>query len=294
MTALALREGITGYPEQGWRNMVLFSILFHVVIFGAILFVPGSFPTRAIRGVVYEVNLVELGQDRAPKSGQGKLAPSEKAKEKVPASKKVEPVKRIAPPKQQEKALVIAKKTVQKEALKKPPEVTPSKRIEEAVSKIEKKVAAEQKDHLKKALSEIEKKVDSENRDQDSEAISRLQGRVSAPGREGSGSAGGGVTGKIMEIYIMQVTERIRQNWSYPATLASEQDKDLEAVFVLRVNNEGKILTSWFDKKSSNALFDQSVMKAIERADPLPPFPPSYHRSEEEFEITFNLREMLE
>jgi colicin import membrane protein len=294
MTALALNEGMMGPPEQGWGKMVVFSILFHVVIFAAVLFVPGSMPTRAIQGVVYEVNLVEMGRDRSPKSGKGKVPPSEKPQEKVSVSKKAEPVKRIAPPKQQEKALVIAKKTVQKEELKKKPEIPPSKRIEEAVSKMQKKVAAEQKDHLQKALSEIEKKVDGENQDRVSEAISRLQGRVSAPGQEGSGPPGGGVTGKIMDIYIMQVTARIRENWSYPATLASEQDKDLEAVFVLRVNNEGKILMSWFDKKSSNALFDQSVEKAIERSDPLPAFPPSYHRSEEEFEITFNLREMLE
>lgn len=274
--------------------MVAFSILFHVVIFAAVLFVPGSMPTRAIRGVVYEVNLVEMGQDRSPKSGKGAVAPSEKPQEKVSVSKKAEPAKRIAPPKPKEKALVIAKKTVQKEEAQKKPEAPPSKRIEEAVSRIEKKVAAEQKDHLKKALSEVEKRVGSENQDHVNEAISRLQGRVAAPGREGLGPAGGGVAGKIMDIYIMQVTERIRENWSYPATLASERDKDLEAVFVLRVNKEGKILMSWFDKKSSNALFDQSVVKAIERSDPLPPFPPSYHRIEEEFEIAFNLKEMLE
>lgn len=275
--------------------MVAFSILFHVVIFAAVLFVPGSMPTRAIRGVVYEVNLVEMGQDRSPKSGKGAVAPSEKPQDKVSVSKRAEPAKRIAPPKPQEKALVIAKKTVQKEEVKKTPEVPPpSKRIEDAVSKIQKKVAAEQKDHLKTALSAIEKKVGSENQDQVNEAISRLQGRVAAPGREGSGPAGGGVAGKIMDIYIMQVTARIRENWSYPATLASERDKDLEAVFILRVNKEGKILMSWFDKKSSNALFDQSVVKAIERSDPLPPFPPGYHQSEEEFEIAFNLKEMLE
>jgi colicin import membrane protein len=294
MTALALNEGTMGALEQGWGKMVVASILFHVVIFSAVLFVPGSMPTRAVQGVVYEVNLVEMGGDRLPKPGKSAVPPSEKSQEKVSISKKTEPVKRIAPPKQQEKALVIAKKTVEKEEAKKKPEIPPSKRIEEAVSKIQKKVAAEQKDHLQKALSEIEKKVDSENQDRVSEAISRLQGRISAPGREGVGPAGGGVTGKIMEIYILQVTERIRENWSYPATLALEQDKDLEAVFVLRVNNEGKILMSWFDKKSSNGLFDQSVAKAIERSNPLPPFPPSYHRSEEEFEITFNLREMLE
>jgi colicin import membrane protein len=293
MTALALNEGNLGPLEQRWGKMVGFSILFHVVIFAAVLFVPGSMPTRAIRGVVYEVNLVEMGQDRSPRSGKGTVPP-EKPQEKVSVSKMAEPVKRIAPPKQQEKALVIAKKTVQKEEVKKKPEVPPSKRIEEAVSKIQKKVATEQKDHLKKALTEIEKKVESGSQDQVSEAISRIQGRVSAPGREGVGPVGGGVAGKIMEIYIMQVSERIRENWSYPATLASERDKDLEAVFILRVNKEGKILMSWFDKKSSNALFDQSVMKAIERSDPLPPFPPGYHRFEEELEIAFNLKEMLE
>jgi colicin import membrane protein len=293
MTALALNEGKMGPLEHGWGKMVGFSILFHAIAFAAVLFVPGSLPTRDIRGVVYEVNLVEMGQDRSPKSGKGAVPPSGKPQQKVSVSKTAEPVKRIAPPKPQEKALVIAKKTVQKEEVKRKPEVPPSKRIEEAVSKIQKKVAAEQKDHLKTALSQIEKKVESGSQDQVSEAISRLQGRVAAPGQEGAGSAGGGVTGKIIDIYRMQVAERIQENWAYPATLASESDKDLEAVFILRVNNEGKILMYWFDKKSSNALFDQSVAKAIERSDPLPPFPPGYHKSEDEFVIKFNLEDFL-
>ena len=39
-------------------------------------------------------------------------------------------------------------------------------------------------------------------------------------------------------------------------------------------------------------MFDESVMRAIERSDPLPPFPEGFLKSFEEIEINFNLREL--
>jgi colicin import membrane protein len=41
-----------------------------------------------------------------------------------------------------------------------------------------------------------------------------------------------------------------------------------------------------------SALFDESVLKAIERSNPLPPFPDSYRMSQDELQITFNLSDL--
>ena len=67
--------------------------------------------------------------------------------------------------------------------------------------------------------------------------------------------------------------------------------KDFD-VLGARVSAQGKILDKQFKKRSSNAVFDQSVLKAIERSDPLPPFPEGYVRRYDEIEINFNLREL--
>jgi colicin import membrane protein len=47
-----------------------------------------------------------------------------------------------------------------------------------------------------------------------------------------------------------------------------------------------------FDKRSTDVLFDESVSKAIERSNPLPPFPEGYRKTNEELEINFNLKDL--
>ena len=95
-----------------------------------------------------------------------------------------------------------------------------------------------------------------------------------------------------MLIYRMEAEEWIKSNWSYPVALDSE--KDLEAIVVLMVKRDGTILKNHFEKRSAKAIFDESVMKAIERSDPLPPFPEGYRKSHEEFIISFNLKDLQE
>ena len=95
-----------------------------------------------------------------------------------------------------------------------------------------------------------------------------------------------------MQFYQMEVETWIKRNWSYP--VAMDNPKDLQAVVVLSVKSDGAILKTQFDKRSSSAIFDESVLKAIERSNPLPPFPESYrqHYDKDEIEINFNLKDL--
>ena len=88
----------------------------------------------------------------------------------------------------------------------------------------------------------------------------------------------------------MEIENRIKSNWSYP--VAAGNQKDLEALVIVKVKNDGTILDSWFKKPSSDNVFDQSVMKAVERSNPLPAFPEGYRRSYDEIEINFNLKDL--
>jgi colicin import membrane protein len=63
---------------------------------------------------------------------------------------------------------------------------------------------------------------------------------------------------------------------------------------VVKVRQDGTILKSWFIDRSSNAIFDASVIKAVERSNPLPPFPEGYNKRQDEMEIRFDLSELEE
>ena len=101
--------------------------------------------------------------------------------------------------------------------------------------------------------------------------------------------------GIAIRIYQMEVEERIKSNWQYPVALTSpSKRKDLVATVVVKVRQDGTILKSWFIDRSRNAIFDASAIKAVERSNPLPPFPEGYNKRQDEMEIRFNLSELEE
>ena len=278
MEGLQVKTSPDELEEPRWSRVIILSLLFHIVIFSAILFVPDSIPTRRISGAaVYEVNLVEMpGKSRSipQKSSNSKMS------RKVTSSKTSTTAKRISRPTKEEKPVVIGKRVVKrkkekKKEVKKPkkPRVSPSRLIDRAVSKIEKKVKAKKNDHL-------------------AQAISKIQTRAEGTAEKGS-VRGNAETGITIRMYQMAVEEQIKNNWSYPVALISlEKLRELEAIVVVKVKEDGTIMKSWFKGRSSNSIFDGSVLKAIERSDPLPPFPEGYRKSYDEIEIRFDLSEL--
>ena len=290
MEALWGDPNLNNQVETKWGTMIIISLILHLAVFSLIFFVPEGMPTRKIRGTVYEVNLVQLPAKR----------PAQVVEERVKAnggksvirSKKTTPARRIITPKKNtEKPVVIAKRTVSRKMQKeKKPEVPPSKRIENVLSKIKKEVKSQEdaSRRIDQALSKIEKKVKAEDDEHISRAISDLEKR--GTGIPAKGFAGGPpVSGIAMELYRRDVEDWIKSHWSYPVALDKE---NLEAIIVVKAKSDGSIVKWWFTKKSSNAMFNQSVLKAVEQSDPLPQFPPGYRVTHEEFEITFNLMEM--
>ncbi|MFZ7111236.1 MAG: energy transducer TonB [Desulfatiglandales bacterium] len=255
-----------------WGSMVALSVCFHVAIFSLFLFFPNALPhRRSFEGTVYQVDLVEMPVRGIQKPASTK--PVETTKSET-ASKTDTMAKRIAPPAQKTKPLVIAKRTLDKKPVPaKEATKSTSQMIENAISKIERKVRSDQPSqasHVETAISRLEKRV----------------GAQEQAGGDGHGSQGG----VPMQIYRMEVESWIKSNWAYPVAMG--ESKDLEAIVVLRVNAAGAVLKTHFLRRSNNDLFDQSVLKAIERSDPLPPFPETYRKSYEDFEIKFNLSEL--
>lgn len=252
-----------------WTPVIVLSVVFHLAIFSSILFIPDSYSARrSFDGMVYEVNLVEMPGGGAKTIG-GSPPRSEAVSKPDTQAKRIEEA-----PKREEKPVVIAKKTLEKETppVEKPKE-SPADLLNKAFSKIEKKVRTEE--HLDKALANLENKAGGRNRG------------TGPPGGAGGGGTPGGAGNWL---YEMEVYNLIRSNWYYPPDLAS--GKNPEATVVLMVKSDGTILKSRLEKRSTDSLFDESVMKAIERSNPLPPFPEGYRKTHEEFEINFTLNDL--
>jgi colicin import membrane protein len=253
-----------------WTPVIVLSVVFHAAVFSSILFIPDSYSARrSFDGIVYDVNLVEMPGGGGAKTIGGTPPKPEAVSKPEPQAKRIE-----EPAKREEKPVVIAKKTLEKEAppVEKPKE-NPADLLNKALSKIEKKVKTEE--HLDKALANLE---------------NRAGGRNRGTGQPGGTGGGGAPGGTAMDIYRAEVTHLIKRNWNYPSALESK--KDPEAIVVLIVKSDGTILKTRFEKRSSDVLFDESVSKAIERSNPLPPFPEGYRMTHDELEINFNLKDL--
>jgi hypothetical protein len=102
------------------------------------------------------------------------------------------------------------------------------------------------------------------------------------------------VLGYDVELFQMELARAIKKNWSYPVALLNGKKGGIpEAVVIITVRRDGKIVRVGFKEQSKDPVFNDSVLKAIERSDPLPKFPPSYGKSCEEVEIHFSLKDMI-
>lgn len=265
MTAKDGKKASKSPGEMKWHSMLGLSILFHLGIFSFFLFVPEAMPTRRFDSIIYSVDLVEMPAQNALELRQAKSETGEKSKTAV---KKDEQAKRISELKKEKKPLVVAKRTVQtKKPSAKKPEISPAERVDNAISRIENEVKSKEE-------SEKEEEARLER------TLASLESRFGrSTGRDGTGQS---IEGIPMQIYRMEVENRIYSNWAYP------ERKELKATIVLTVRRDGTILETKIKRRSGDPLFDESALKAVKRSDPLPPFPEIYKKSYDEIEIIFN------
>ncbi len=257
--------------------MVMASLVFHVIIFSLLLLAPEPVSRVRVSDTVYQVSLVSAPvHHRTGRTAQHSRAYKKAIKRHRLAIKRP-PVHRRAVSRKKSRPVIIAKKVVKlKRPAHKKPKISSSGLIDKAIGQLKQKVHAETKDHVE-------------------EAISRLARRVTKQEKQ-KGSLNGGQYAEnsvSINIYRMEVETRIKENWVYPVGLINSRNKQgLEAVCVLKVKKDGSIVSFSFKKRSRSIMFDESVKKAIEKSNPLPPFPEGYHKTYDEIEITFNPKDM--
>lgn len=245
--------------QDKWHRMIILSIAVHLAAFSTFFLIPEDPPLGlSDKEIVYEVDLVDPSQLNLNTEATGKQVTDTSNLTDSSQSKRI-----YAP--EQEKPLTIARRTVTRKATPKKKEITSGQLLDRAISRIQTRVDDEDGNYLDKAISDLDKKA------------SQSSGRGTA----------GGVTDRF---YKMQVETWIKNNWAYPVA-RGDSDK-LEAIILLKVNQDGTILDTKFLKRSKDSLFDKSVLQAIEKSKKVPPLPKGFNKSYEEIEIHFNLKDL--
>lgn len=258
------------------------SFLFHLVIIGALVFMPEFGSGPRFRSGVVNVSLVSLPSSEPDSGGPAasvvKPKPAKKKPPQKPAVKVAEP-KPVPAVKKPPKAVSLAPKKIKSKKSLKKKTFDRSKMIDSAIERIEKKVEKTETDSVATAIEQLKHKVAA------SESQARTGPAGGAIGKAGAGVAGpaGGLgTGgaRVQEsilIYQAEIQYQIQKNWAFSQQLAGDHTQ-LEAVLAIKVLRNGEIEDIWFDKKSGNAYLDESAYKALVKSNPLPPLPNDYMR----------------
>lgn len=282
-----------GPKEERWAQMMVLSFVFHLAIFfGSLVFSKSAIYYPSFEEHVYHVELVAPPTPSTGGGGKGAGVATGKGTTPIVKAK----TRRIVVNKKAP-ASVVAKRV----SPKPPPQsrkttASLSELIDGAISRVEREVAQEG-NQLEETISRIEKGLESKKKAQSQEGTEKDQGGgAPSPKRIGGGlSAGSSGIGKGIQLYQLQIETAIKENWSYPVALINAREGKIpEAVILLTLRSDGKILKAEFKKRSRDPLFNDSVLKALERSDPLPKFPPGYKKSSDEVEIRFSLKDLIQ
>jgi TonB family protein len=266
LTAAVRRFLATGPNDQlGWAVAV--SLGLHLLVVVAMMFGQAFLPSkREIFSPVYNVQLV--GPPGPPAAAAAPPAPPAPkpapAPEPKPEPKKPEPKPEVKPaPKPEPVKEAIATKPPDKPEPKKPepkkePEVDTSQELAKRLETLKNKVDEQRR--YDQALSKLEKKVATQ--------ANSVGGAFSSatPG------AGGSNVSTRDQVYLTELWERIQRNWILSEVLV-QKPRGLVAVIMLRIRKDGVLDKAWLEQGSGNQRFDESALRATEKASPFPPPP---------------------
>lgn len=274
------------YDDNGriWAVTIGLSVLCHLIFFSGFVFLPKLSMSRNYIPSTVEVDLVSLPQPGPVGSAGPKPVPQPEAKIDEPKAPvhKPEPVKQekkpaeTVPTKPKETVSLAPQKIEVKKSIKQQT-YDASRVIKSAIEKIEKEAPASRPHSVREAIDKLKKDVESQT------------GVVM---REGAASGGTGKKAvELIDIYNAEIWHKITQNWAYSEAVAGG-GYNWEAVVSVKIMKNGDIRELWFETRSGNAYFDDSVLKAIKKSDPLPPLPESFPGPYYEVGFRFNLSEL--
>lgn len=278
--------------EQGWPRPVGIAVALHILTLVLSATLPMLLNHRPLLDEVVTVNLVSL-PDSGPETAQPaaeKPVEQEAPPEPAPAPEpepvpKLEPVKPKIPvpePPPVVKEEPVAVKQVSLTPIKKKKKLVDEEKIvqeqveqqrlkEIAKARLEEQTAQREAEKARAALAEMIK----------------ARGTKPAASSTAKGtSARKGVQSIVSQQYLMSVGAHVQQFWILPDM--RQWDPRLETVVVLTILPDGTVAKVAVEQESADRYFDEFVMKTIESASPMPPFPKLM--GEDSIEVGFRFR----
>ncbi len=206
-----------------------------------------------------------------------------KVEAKKPKREKAEKKPKATKPKKKKSAKIASKK-------KPPPKKAPAK------PEVKKPEQAKKPPPPPSSPKEPEEQgLSAEDREQQIvAALEKIRQRVRADRRQTaetshstSASGGGGgdtLRGLPFILYTQEVKQRVKQSW-----IVAEHKSGLTAVVRFGILANGEVVEVELAERSGDSVFDESAMRAVRKASPLPP-PPEAYRNEftrQKIEVVF-------
>jgi len=316
--------------DSRFSRMVILSAAVHIAVIAFIVLAVARGRSGRAQPVAYTVQLVNpaaLGTNIPPGGSKAASTPEPAAVEK-PAAPQAQPKPEVkAPPvvKQEEPKVVqppqpkeVVKLPEKEKPLEKPPVKPEPEKPKLAEKKPEVKKAEVRPDPAKAKPNLEEKKpetkkaetpaISAEERDrQILTALERIKTQVQGKEKSGLGgqaggsgpptiggapgeSGGGLVRGLEFIMYTEQVKRRVKESW-----IVAEQKPGLSATVRFGIQPDGEVFAVELVKPSGDNAFDQSVVRAVKKANPLPPPPQTYQQefATQKVEVTFGGEERV-
>ncbi|HHO47609.1 MAG TPA: TonB family protein [Desulfobacteraceae bacterium] len=275
--------------DRGWMQPVTLALLFHFVTFALTLGLPQIFDRKPILDEVVTVNLVSMPETASTAAPPAEAPPVEQAPPpEPPPPAKLEPVtpKVAVPP-------PVPQETVEAPAPVKPVSLQPlKKKVQKAdpAKLAEEQVRRQQEVERQKALAaaraeEERARLEAERARSALAEVIRQRGVQQSASTARRSSGGKEVQSIVLQQYLIALQDRVQQFWILPDM--RQWDPALETVVVLTIRPDGTVAETLVEKKSTDPFFDQFVMKTVQNASPLPPFPKLMKESSIEVGLRF-------
>jgi colicin import membrane protein len=273
-----MSKGMADQVNENWKSAFIGAFVIHLALAIFSIVAPNLWERSRPMPPVYTVKLFETVDLPSPKKATSKKqAPSVKTKPKVKKKEvKVTPLPTKSKPKPKKAVSLRPKKPKPKAAKKPKPKAIATKDTDKLLSKrlksLEERVKEKESEALiKNRLSAIRSSVEAKT-------------KRTATAAAGMG-AESGQQNEALRLYCIEIWARVRNCWILPEQLLDKTG--LTSILIVRIAQDGRVLRAGYEHKSGHALFDQSVMRAVQKASPFPPLPKALRPGPLEIGIRF-------
>ncbi|MEA1868060.1 MAG: energy transducer TonB [Thermodesulfobacteriota bacterium] len=258
-----MSKRIAGPVNENWKSAFIGAIGIHLVLVVFSIVAPNLWERSRPIPQVYTVKLFETVDLPSPKIAKPKKqAPIVTPKPKIQKSKKKEA-----------KVVPLPKKPKPKKAVSlrpKKPKATKKHKPKPVVTKDAEKLLSKRLKNIKERVKEKESEALIKNRLNAIRSSVEAKTKKTATTAAGTG-AGSGQQNEVLRLYCTEIWAKVRNHWVLPEQLLDKTG--LTSIVVVRIAQDGSILKAEHEHKSGHTLFDQSAIKAVQKASPFPPLP---------------------